>query len=108
MGPRPTFPIRQSKRLTVALKLPDFARSPRTRSSRPMPGKAAKTLITERQQDILQTLARSVTAPAHFRQRASIIVLAFDGLRNRDIADRVGLTRRRVGLWRRRWANAWN
>jgi transposase len=73
-----------------------------------MPGKAAKTIITERQQEILQTLSRSVTAPSHFRQRASIIVLAFDGLRNQDIAARVGLTQRQVGLWRRRWANAWN
>jgi transposase len=73
-----------------------------------MPGKAAKTIITERQQEILQTLSRSVTAPAHLRQRASIIVLAFDGLRNQDIAARVGLTQRQVGLWRRRWANAWN
>jgi putative transposase len=72
-----------------------------------MPGKAAKTIITERQQEILQTLSRSVTAPSHFRQRASIIVLAFDGLRNQDIAARVGLTQRQVGLWRRRWANAW-
>src|SRR5438067_2423684 len=97
---RPTFPIRQSKRLTVALKLPGFARFPLTRSSRSMPGKAAKTIITERQQEILQTLSRSVTAPSHFRQRASIIVLAFDGLRNQDIAARVGLTRRQVGLWR--------
>jgi transposase len=73
-----------------------------------MPGKAAKTIITERQQEILQTLSRSVTAPSHFRQRASIIVLAFDGLRNQDIAARVGLIQRQVGLWRRRWANAWN
>jgi transposase len=73
-----------------------------------MPGKAAKTIITERQQEILQTLSRSVTAPSHFRQRASIIVLAFDGLRNQDIAARVGLTPRQVGLWRRRWADAWD
>jgi transposase len=73
-----------------------------------MPGKAAKITITERQQDILQTLSRSVTAPSHLRQRASIIVLAFDGLRNQDIAARVGLTQRQVGLWRRRWAKAWN
>ena len=73
-----------------------------------MPGKAAKITITERQQDILQTLSRSVTAPSHFRQRAAIIVLAFDGLRNQDIAARVGLTQRQVGLWRRRWAKAWN
>jgi transposase len=73
-----------------------------------MPGKAAKITITERQQEILQTLSRSVTGPSHLRQRASIIVLAFDGLRNQDIAQRVGLTHRQVGRWRRRWANAWD
>ncbi len=73
-----------------------------------MPGKAAKITITERQQDILQTFSRSVTAPSRLRQRASIILMAFDGLLNEDIAERVGLTRRQVGRWRRRWANAWN
>ena len=51
-----------------------------------MPGKAAKITITERQHDILQTLRNAVTAPAHLRQRAAIILLAFDGLRNEDIA----------------------
>ncbi|MBV8318695.1 MAG: hypothetical protein JOZ53_27485 [Planctomycetaceae bacterium] len=39
-----------------------------------MPGKAAKTLITERQQDILRTFSRSVTVPSRLRQRAAIIV----------------------------------
>jgi transposase len=73
-----------------------------------MPGKAAKTLVSERQQEILRTVSRSVTAPSRLRQRASIIILAFDGLLNEDIARRVGLTRRQVGRWRRRWANAWN
>ena len=73
-----------------------------------MPGKAAKITITERQQEILQTFSRSVTAASRLRQRASIIVLAFDGLLNEDIAQRVGLTHRQVGRWRRRWANAWN
>src|SRR3954464_3591778 len=73
-----------------------------------MPGKAAKITITERQQEILQTFSRSVTAPSRLRQRASIILLAFDGLRNDAIAARVGLTHRQVGRWRRRWADAWN
>jgi transposase len=73
-----------------------------------MPGKAAKITITERQQEILQTFSRSGTAPSRLRQRAAIIVLAFDGLLNEDIATRVGLTHRQVGRWRRRWANAWN
>ena len=73
-----------------------------------MPGKAAKITITERQKDILQTFSRSVTAPSRLRQRALIILLAFDGLRNEQIAARVGLTHRQVGRWRRRWAHAWN
>jgi transposase len=73
-----------------------------------MPGKAAKLTITERQEEILQTFSRSVTAPSRLRQRASLILMGFDGLLNDDIAARVGLTRRQVGRWRRRWANAWN
>lgn len=73
-----------------------------------MPGKAAKITITERQHDILCTLRDAVTAPAHLRQRASIILLAFDGGRNDAIAARIGLGQRPVGLWRRRWATAWD
>jgi transposase len=34
--------------------------------------------------------------------------LAFAGLSNPEIADQVGRSRRQVGLWRRRWATAWN
>jgi hypothetical protein len=48
-----------------------------------MPGKAAKITITERQQDILRSLSRSTTVPLRLRQRASIIILAFDSLLNR-------------------------
>jgi transposase len=73
-----------------------------------MPGKAAKITITEHQQEILRTFSRSTTASWRLRQRASIIVLAFDGLLNEQIAPRVGLTHRQVGRWRRRWANAWD
>jgi transposase len=72
-----------------------------------MPGKAAKVTITERQQEILRTLRDAPTAPSQLRQRASVILLAFDGRRNPDIATEVGLSRRQVGLWRRRWAGAW-
>jgi transposase len=73
-----------------------------------MPGKAAKVIITERQQEILQTFSRSVTLASRLRQRAAIIVLAFDGLLNEEIAQKVGLTHRQIGRWRRRWAHAWN
>ena len=73
-----------------------------------MPGKAAKITITERQQDILRSFCRSTTAPVRLRQRASIIVLAFHGLLNGEIARQVSLTHRQVGRWRRRWARAWH
>ncbi len=73
-----------------------------------MPGKAAKITVTERQHNILLTLRNAITAPSHLRQRAAVILLAFDGLRNEDIAEKLGLGRRQVGRWRRRWAKAWS
>jgi transposase len=73
-----------------------------------MPGKAAKVTITECQQEILRTFSRATTAPARLRQRASIILMAFDGRLNEEIAETVGLVHRQVGRWRRRWANAWD
>ncbi len=72
-----------------------------------MPGKAAKIVITERQHEILRTLRDAVTAPSHLRRRAAVVLAAFDGARNEDIAREVGLGRRQVGRWRRRWATAW-
>jgi putative transposase len=71
-----------------------------------MPGKAAKVMITERQQAVLQTMTRSRTCPQALAQRARMILLAFDGLTNEDIADRIGCERHAVGPWRRRWAQA--
>jgi hypothetical protein len=71
-----------------------------------MPGKAARITITERQQEILRSYSRPTTAPSRLRQRAAIILMAFDGLLNDDIARSVGLIHRQVGRWRRRWADA--
>jgi transposase len=73
-----------------------------------MPGKAAKVTVTERQHEILLALRNATTAPSHLRQRAAVILLAFDGLRNDEIAGRIGLGRFQVGRWRRRWARAWS
>jgi transposase len=73
-----------------------------------MPGNAAKITITETQQEILRIFSRATTAPSRLRQRAAIILMAFDGLLNQDIAAQVGLTHRQVGRWRRRWAKAWD
>jgi transposase len=73
-----------------------------------MPGKAARVIITELQQDVLRSFSRSTTASSRLRQRASIILMAFDGRLNQEIAEGVGLTHRQVGRWRRRWAGAWD
>jgi transposase len=73
-----------------------------------MPGKAAKIIITELQRDILHTPRNSVTAASRLRRRASLILMAFDGLRNQDIADQAGLARHQVGRGRRRWATAFD
>jgi putative transposase len=71
-----------------------------------MPGRAAKVIITERQQDVMLTMTRCSTCPQALAQRARMILLAFDGLDNEAIARRLGCERHAVGLWRRRWANA--
>ena len=68
-----------------------------------MSGKAAKILLTEKQQSILQTISRSTTAPKRLIQRAGVILMAFAGMLNVTIADEIGLTRKQVGLWRWRW-----
>jgi transposase len=72
-----------------------------------MPGKTAKVTITERQQDILRTIRDAPTAPSQLRQRAAIVLLAFEKRGNRQIAAEIGLSRRQVSTWRRRWADAW-
>jgi hypothetical protein len=73
-----------------------------------MSGKAAKVMLTEEQEGVLQQISRSTTAPRRLVQRAGIILLAFAGWLNRDIADEIGLARKQVGLWRRRWQQSFN
>ena len=73
-----------------------------------MSGKAAKIVLTEEQQSILQQIHRSRTAPQRLVQRVSIILLAFAGLINVNIALKVALARKQVGLWRRRWQQSFD
>ena len=72
-----------------------------------MPGKAAKVRLSEKQLAILTEFGKSRTVPQFISQRANIISLAFGGQLNQDIAQTVGLSRHQVGLWRRRWTDAW-
>ena len=73
-----------------------------------MSGKAAEIVLTEKQQSVLEQIRRSRTAPQRLVQRAGIILLAFAGWLNVDIALEVGLGRRQVGLWRRRWQQSFD
>lgn len=73
-----------------------------------MPGSAAKVVITERQQEVLRKLSTASTAAIRFVQRATIILLAFAGLSNQEIAVKVGLERHQIGVWRRRWQRAFD
>ena len=72
-----------------------------------MPGKAAKVIVTEKQQAILQTFAKSRSASVSLAQRSRIILLAFDGYNNEEIEALVGLQHDAVGRWRRRWRDNW-
>ena len=68
-----------------------------------MSGKAAKIQITEKQHRILQQVDRSATAPKRLVQRVGVILMSFAGMLNVTIAQKLGLARKQVGLWRRRW-----
>ena len=73
-----------------------------------MSGKAAKVTVTETHHAILDQLAGSRTVPQRLIQRAQVILLAFAGVLNTVIAQEVGLDRRQVGLWRRRWQQSFD
>ena len=72
-----------------------------------MPGKAAKIVVSERQQLLLNEFSKSRTVAKGVVQRATIILLGFAGLRNEEIAPQVGLNRQQVGVWRQRWRDTW-
>lgn len=71
-----------------------------------MPGMAAKVVITERQQDVLKAMVWSRSCPKGLAQRAEIVLLGFEGLKNEQIAERLKCERHGVGIWRRRWQKA--
>src|SRR5436190_12989531 len=75
---------------------------------RPMPGTAAKIIISERQQKLLEEFSKSRTISKCVSQRAMIILLGFAGLFNEEIALQVDLNRMQVGVWRQRWRDAWD
>src|SRR5271154_5254334 len=72
-----------------------------------MAGTAAKIIISERQQKLLEEFSKSRTLGKCIVQRATIILLGFTGMLNEAIALQVSLNRIQVGIWRQRWRDAW-
>ena len=62
--------------------------------------------LTDEQESELTRLARSKTASVRLVQRARIVLLAAQGLQNKDIAEALGVGRVQVGRWRDRYAEA--
>ena len=73
-----------------------------------MYGKAARIFLSEKQHEILQIIVKSTTASFRLIQRARFILLPFERVRNEEIATQVGLSRKQVGLWRRRWKQSFD
>lgn len=62
--------------------------------------------LTDEQYRELRRLTRSRKTSVRLAQRASIVLLAAQGLQNKDIAEALGVGRVQVGRWRDRYAQA--
>ena len=56
------------------------------------------------EQALLEKISRQLTVPDYKKQRVQTVLAAATGMHNKDIALLVGLTRRAVSKWRKRWA----
>ena len=59
--------------------------------------------VTDHASKQLQIMANSRTLPYALVRRAQIILMSADGLNNKTIAEKVGLSDRMVGIWRQRF-----
>ena len=72
-----------------------------------MPGPQAKTIeLTLRQEEVLTRLCRRQTSAQQQVRRAQVILKASSGMKNKQIAQELGLARITVRHWRGRWAEA--
>ena len=66
--------------------------------------RATSIVLTDEQRDQLQRLSRGRRVSVRLAQRASIVLLAAEGLENRQIGERLNITRQTAGRWRDRYA----
>ena len=64
---------------------------------------AEPIVLSEVERDELDRLVRAHSTPQQLALRAQIVLLAANGIGNRDSARRLGVTVQTVRCWRRRW-----
>jgi transposase len=67
---------------------------------------APEIVLTNEEHAELSKLVRSKLSSVRIAQRARIVLLAANGMRNKDIAQQLGVGRVQVGRWRERYAEA--
>jgi transposase len=67
---------------------------------------APAIVLTQEQEEELNKLVRSGLTSVRLAQRAQIVLLAAQGLQNKDIAERLGVGRVQVARWRERYLSA--
>ena len=67
---------------------------------------APEIALTNEEHAELSKLARSKRTSVRLAQRARIVLLAADGMQNKDIAEQLGVGRVQVARWRERYAEA--
>lgn len=65
--------------------------------------RAAKIILSADERYELEGLIRTRSTPQHLALRARMIVLAADGLSVRETSERLGVWRKTVSEWRKRW-----
>lgn len=65
---------------------------------------ACEIVLTDEERAELKRLTRSKLTSVRLAQRAQIVLLAAEGVQNKDIAERLGLGRGLVARWRERYA----
>ncbi len=62
-----------------------------------------KVVLTSAQRSVLERVVKAYTTPQHIVQRAKIVLMSADGVRNNKQAAQLGVDPQRIRRWRRRW-----
>ena len=64
---------------------------------------AAAVTLSPEQREVLERMARARSLPARVVERARVVLMAADGLENKEIAGRMNMTPEKAARWRNRF-----